>query len=72
MKVNGVHVHTNITRDAIVDAVKRGMFGLDNPGFCISCGIDVEGVEPDAREYECECCGERTVYGAEELLLYIA
>jgi len=26
----------------------------------------------DAREYECEHCGERAVYGAEELLFMIA
>jgi hypothetical protein len=30
------------------------------------------GVEPDAREYECEACGEREVYGAQELLMGIA
>jgi len=26
-------------------------------------------VEPDAREYECELCGESQVYGAEELAI---
>jgi ParB family chromosome partitioning protein len=30
-----------------------------------------EAVEPDARKYECESCGEPGVYGAEELLLSI-
>lgn len=39
----------------------------DNLGFCFGCGIGVQGVEPDAREYECESCGEYQVYGAEEL-----
>jgi hypothetical protein len=29
------------------------------------------GVEPDARNYECEACGERAVYGAQELLFGI-
>ena len=29
-------------------------------------------VEPDARRVECESCGERKVYGAEELLFRIA
>jgi len=38
-------------------------------GICITCGYEQEGVEPDARKYECEDCGERKVYGAEELLL---
>jgi hypothetical protein len=27
------------------------------------------GVEPDARGYECECCGKHRVYGLEEALL---
>lgn len=30
------------------------------------------GCEPDARRYECEECGERGVYGTEELLLHLA
>jgi predicted RNA-binding Zn-ribbon protein involved in translation (DUF1610 family) len=41
----------------------------DHRGFCIACGEEAYGVEPDAREYECESCGERKVYGAEELLI---
>src|SRR5438477_8107813 len=28
-----------------------------------------EDVEPDACEYECECCGEHQVYGAQEIAL---
>jgi hypothetical protein len=38
-------------------------------GFCISCGADHFGVEPDARGYECEECGKRKVCGAEEILM---
>ena len=41
----------------------------DNSGFCLACGAQAYGVEPDARRYECEECGERKVYGAEECLL---
>jgi hypothetical protein len=38
-------------------------------GFCTNCKrMTSDGVEPDAREYECERCGERSVYGAEEAL----
>jgi hypothetical protein len=62
-------VHHSITIDRIADAVERGMTTLDNPGFCIKCGEDADGCEPDARGYECEMCGENGVYGAEELLL---
>jgi hypothetical protein len=40
-----------------------------NAGFCLACGSDTVGVEPDARQYECEVCGERKVYGIEELTL---
>ena len=38
-------------------------------GFCVECGAERECCEPDAREYECDECGERGVYGAEELIV---
>lgn len=38
-------------------------------GFCMSCGEKAYGVEPDATEYECEICGEKSVYGTAEILL---
>lgn len=25
-------------------------------GFCLHCGAEVYGVEPDAKEYECDVC----------------
>lgn len=62
-------VHPSITADRITDAVERQMTTLDNPGFCLACGNEQEGCEPDARKYECEACGARRVYGAEILLL---
>jgi hypothetical protein len=62
-------MHESITVDRVMDAVEGSMFGLENPGFCTSCGEDADGCEPDARNYECDCCGERTVFGAEELLM---
>jgi hypothetical protein len=37
-------------------------------GFCLACGALRYGCEPDARKYECEACGEKQVYGAEELV----
>ena len=36
------------------------------------CGAQAHGVEPDARNYECEACGTDQVFGAEELLMEIA
>lgn len=41
----------------------------DDVGFCTACGEYGYGVEPDARKYECEICGENKVYGLEELLV---
>jgi predicted RNA-binding Zn-ribbon protein involved in translation (DUF1610 family) len=38
-------------------------------GRCLSCGTEAYGVEPDARRYECEACGESKVYGLAELLM---
>ena len=65
-------VHKSITADRVVEAIGRGLTTLDCPGFCTACGADAEGVEPDARGYECEACEEPAVYGAEELLLTLA
>ena len=60
-------LHDSITPDAIAAMVLRD----DSEGFCIACGAEAAGVEPDARRYVCECCGEAAVYGAEELLMEI-
>lgn len=61
--------HPSITEARVVAAVENSMFGLDNPGFCLACGEDADGCEPDARGYECEACGKRAVFGAEECML---
>lgn len=71
MKINGISVHTKVTPQAVLDAVERSNLSLDNPGFCILCGCEAEGVEPDAQNYECEACGSEQVFGAEELLIYL-
>lgn len=41
----------------------------DNTGICVKCGNEQSGCEPDARAYECEECGQPTVFGAEEIML---
>jgi DNA-directed RNA polymerase subunit RPC12/RpoP len=39
-------------------------------GWCTECQkFTHDSCEPDAREYECPDCGQRTVFGAEEALL---
>jgi hypothetical protein len=72
MKIDGINVHPSITPERVMDAVERRMTSLDNPGFCILCGCEADGCEPDARKYECESCGANCVYGADELLIYFA
>jgi predicted RNA-binding Zn-ribbon protein involved in translation (DUF1610 family) len=62
-------LHPSLTAKRVLAAVDREMSGLDNPGFCISCGNEQEDCEPDARQYQCEECGKNSVYGAEELLI---
>ena len=65
-------IHQDVTLERVTEAVERHLTTLDNPGFCVRCGAEAEGVEPDARRYECEACGENGVYGADELLLMMA
>lgn len=64
-------MHLSITLDRLLEAAEAEMFGLDNPGFCRSCGEEADGCEPDARNYTCEACGASEVFGASELLLMV-
>ena len=57
------------TLDEVIDAIERRDSCLDNPGFCLACGAENDGCEPDARNYKCEECGEKKVFGAEEILV---
>lgn len=67
-----IPIHQTITTDRVEAAVMDQMTSLENPGFCLACGEDADGCEPDARGYECESCGALQVYGAEEVLLMTA
>lgn len=62
-------VHPSITLERVVEAAERQQHGLDNPGFCLACGEENDCCEPDMRRGECEVCGARQVYGAEELCM---
>lgn len=64
-------MHHTITADRILAAVERHQTTLDDPGFCVACGADADGVEPDARRYICDACGHPGVYGAEELAIMV-
>jgi len=63
-----MQLHPSITQDRVMAAVRED----DNLGFCVHCGAETSGVEPDARGYQCDECGEDAVYGAEELLFEVA
>jgi hypothetical protein len=60
-------MHSSVTVDRVLAMAQRD----EDEGICIACGEDAYGVEPDARGYECEACGEDRVYGAEELLMML-
>lgn len=55
-----------------LDEVMAACAADDNSGFCLACGDQTCGVEPDARRYTCDSCGQPEVYGAEELLMMLA
>ena len=57
-----------VSIEQVMDAVESG----EDMGFCLACGAEAWGVEPDARKYKCDECSEWKVYGAEELLLMVA
>jgi hypothetical protein len=57
-----------VTIEQVMEAIESGEYA----GFCIACGEQADGVEPDARNYLCESCGQRKVFGAEELLMMMA
>lgn len=64
-------IHSSITTQRVLEAIEERNTSLENPGFCLACGEDCDACEPDAREYECESCGQRRVYGAEEVLFML-
>lgn len=72
IRIDGVTVHPSVTIDLVHEAAMRQATTLDNPGFCIACGEEAMECEPDARQHHCDYCDRPTVYGAAELLLYMA
>ena len=57
--------HPSVTDERLQAMSEARIGSLDNPGVCLACGEDADGVEPDAEQYECEYCGARQVYGEE-------
>ena len=52
-------------------AVLAAAQAMDGTGFCVACGAEHDGIEPDARKDTCEACGALAVYGAEQILVEI-
>ena len=65
-------IHESITQDRVIEVIEDAMVNLENPGFCLACGEDAYGCEPDARNYQCEYCNAMQVFGAEEVMFMIA
>jgi hypothetical protein len=62
-------VHASVSLPRVLDALDTQLYDLEDPGICLHCGEDAMGVEPDARHYKCEWCGNEAVFGASEILL---
>ena len=60
-------MNSKITIDAVIEAMSSD----GNLGFCLECGAEASGVEPDARNYKCDACGQMQVFGAEEILVQL-
>ena len=58
-----------LNMERVMEAVQESWVSCSNPGFCLKCGYEQDGCEPDAEGYECESCGEHAVMGAENCLL---
>ena len=63
--------HKSVTAERVTEMCERRLTSLDNPGVCLACGHEADGVEPDAHDYECEACGERAVFGSDEVLMLL-
>lgn len=64
-----MNIHKSITAELISETIEAGYSSLDNIGFCVECGAEHDGIEPDAEKDECENCGAMGVYGAEQLAI---
>ena len=70
-KINYVARMPFALRGTILDSAMQASIADDNLGFCLACGDEAYGVEPDARRYTCESCEEPAVYGTEEILIML-
>jgi hypothetical protein len=71
MKIDGITLHPSITAERVCGAVEASHVSLEDPGFCLTCGCEQGGCEPDMERGICESCGEPTVYGAEQIMIHL-
>ena len=64
-------LHESITIERVEEACRESMFGMEYPGFCLECGADADGVEPDAVGYVCHECGAHAVMGAKYVAMHM-
>lgn len=60
-----------ISIERIIEAIESSMIDLEMPGFCMACGADAYGIDPDADSLACEDCDAMAVCGAEYALILI-
>jgi len=63
---------SNEIMERLYDEFGTDLSGIDecDAGICYNCGtIQEDGVEPDAREYFCDACGEYEVHGIEDAVI---
>jgi len=53
------------TLDAVIQACEDDR----NTGFCIECGEEAYGCEPDMQREKCHSCGSYAVYGGEQIII---
>jgi hypothetical protein len=52
-----------------MDELGNLMLDHADTGWCVACGQEVDGVEPDARKYPCQSCNQDAVFGLQELVI---
>jgi len=62
-------IHASITASRVMEACVRYEVTLDNPGFCLACGEEADGIEPDLSDAVCDACGCHCLFGASEILI---
>ena len=70
--MESIKVKTKSGKDVYICKLEEGeatFSKCDGQGMCVACGEFTDGVEPDARRYECDSCGQPRVYGIEELVI---